>query len=367
MANLDPVLVGYKDIYDIDIVDEALINLQKIYTDYLNGLQITLPYLQNISFGYLDNFSINALTNVVDDRGVIAMTIYAPFILSDLFYGLLSHPSVLRDLENQSEVEKFSSYSIPKSLKELATEENGTIAIRSPRWRPETLLRNSYAAMLVNIANDFLFLHETGHLLQGHIPMRRKILKSFEPLMAFGNITDTQYSCLVNHALEYDADWFCIKYLIDFGIRNQLLTSKLAGFSETPRFLFRTLVLAIVLVMFSGDLSRYETAMYKCKTHPHPYWRFLTLYHTVDITLDELYPELKPQWKAAYYDVLIDLRYIADIYEPVKRWFSDASLMKSVLDDHFEKIVTEHSKIADILKSSPYHFLSHLTVDTEKS
>lgn len=362
MANLDPILVGYKDIYDVALVDEALINLQETYTDYLSGLRIALPYIQNISFCYLNNFSINALTNVIDDRAVIATTIYAPLIFSDLFYGLLSHPSILRDLDNQSEVKKFSSYSIPKSLNELESEENGTKVIRSPRWRPETLLRNSYAAMLTNIANDFLFLHETGHLLHGHLPMRGKILKCFDPLMAFDDITDTEYFCLINHALEYDADWFSIKYLIDFGIRDELLSSKLAGLAETPRFLLRTLVLAVALVMFSGDLSQYATDMYKCKTHPHSYWRFLTLYSTVDTTLDELYPELKPQWKAAFYDVLIDLKYIGDIYEPVKRWFSNSSSMGNDLaDGHFEKIVTEHSKIADILKNSPYHFLTYQT------
>lgn len=361
MLNLDPILVGYKDIYDVEMIDEELINFREIYTDYLNQLRIALPYIHNISFCYLDDFSINALANVVDNHGIIAMTIYSPLIFSDLFHGLLSHPSVLRDLESQSEVEKFATYSIPKQLKELAFEENGTRFVKSPRWKPETVLRNSYATILRNIAVDFLFLHETGHLVRGHPPIRREILKCFEPLMAFGDIKDSEHYCIVNHALEYDADWFSIKYLIDFAMRNKLLASKLDGFSETPRFLFRTIALAVSLVILSGDLSRYETDIYKHRTHPHPYWRFLTIYHTVDYTLDQLYPELKCHWKSSFIDVLIDLRYIADIYEPAQRFFSDISLIKNTLADHFTKIVTEHSKIAEILNNSPYHILSKIS------
>lgn len=361
MQSIDPILVGYKDIYDGELIDETLIALQKNYTTYIDSLPIALPYVRQASFCYLNDFSINALANVIDDCSVVAMTVYAPVIFSDLFYGILSHPSVLRDFEKDAEVGQFDRYFIPKQIEELS--DLNTYAVRSPRWRPEALVRNSYAAMLTNVALDFLFLHEVGHLFHGHPHMRREMLRCFDPLTAFGDVKEIESVCLINHALEYDADWFAIKYLIDFGFRNKLISSKLAGLSETPRFLFKTIVLAVLLVMFSGDLSRYKAETYKRRTHPHPYWRFLTLYSTGAETVETLYPELISDWKAAFNEAIIELRYISGIYEPAQRFFSDASSMKVDFGGHFERIVAEHSTVTAILQKSPHHFLSYVKSD----
>lgn len=360
MPNLDPALVGYKDIYDSEILDKNLISIQDKYTEYLIEWHKYLPYINNVTFCYINDFSINALTNIVNSDGVVALNIYAPLLFSDLFYGLLSHPSVFPEYgQSKLEVPKFTNYSIPKQLKDLYFEkEDRLISVKSPRWIPEIAQRCTYASILSEIAIDFLFLHEMGHLLRGHSPFRREILKIFEPLTAFGDTKDSEDFCLVNHALEYDADWFAMKYIIDFSIRDQLPLSKLNNLIDHPRFLFETIIIAIVLVILSGDLSRYETIKYKNRIHPHPYWRFLTLYAVIDCTLGELHPELKKYWKPSFYDALIDLRYIAEIYEPARRYFSDAPSMQNNLMAHYTKIVKEQARIAKILESSSHYFAS---------
>jgi len=341
-------LIGYKRIFDPE-KDEAqdskyLKKAQDIYSLQLELFEGTTSIINTTSFCFFREFDLNALSNCVDGHGVIGITAGTPLLLKDIFNSLLSHPKFLaKDLNATDEKAYFNYLTMPNSSSDYLIDGE---YLRVPRYSPINPSRGRYAGILSDLSLDFLFLHELAHLIGGHILFRKNALHIFQEIAAFSKYKVKKEHAISCHALEYDADWFAVQALILTGMENKGIIGSLDNIAKNPTFLFRTIILSIVILMICGIKKEISLEQAPVMFHPHPYWRLFLLYMAGNRVVSYNFPEMEDNWKKAFYQALVDLRYASIIFEPANKFFRDEksiipgfrSKIMSILDRHNDLI-----------------------------
>jgi hypothetical protein len=165
----------------------AEIWLRDVRTQYV-------PKMGPVHFDYIENLQMNALAFESNDHDFVGIYIGAIVTTYGFFGSLLSYPRSLMSIGNPlAEGEVDSTNFEPNQ----------------PMRVPGDPARRSYAHLLATIAIDFLFAHELGHLMHGHVKLMRK--RTGIPFLAEFDLTQkTHEENLMLQTLEMDADSFAV-------------------------------------------------------------------------------------------------------------------------------------------------------------
>jgi len=305
---------------------------------------------QNAFFCILHESKLNALSNSLEGESVIGITVGAPLLLSDLFLGLLSHPAFVPDIgASTDECAPFDQYNLP-----TIGGRYGLASVRLPRFIPISQTRRGYAALLTDLALDFLFLHEMGHLVAGHIPYLQMLRGSHSAITAFDYpIAEPPDDALTDHAIEFDADWFAMKLLIPLCLRDEILLASFKGMGEASRFRFRSLILAIILCILVG--GRDSPTVDEClseRQHPHPYWRILLLEYCGLQAIHHNLPGAEEIWTGAFRQALKDIATVRNLLTEAESFFAEILTVGPIINDHHSRLLDRHQRLIDQLKEN---------------
>jgi hypothetical protein len=183
--------------------DLGLLNEEKLecYTPIIAQLHVLNRELQsekatypNVYFDVISDSTFKASVRRKDDTYYLAISIGAFYILDDIFSRFMCHKDVLAEIGNSS----FENELLPieindyKDYRELFKKRPTNESIQ-----PIDKIRRSASNIMLFWALKYLFLHEYGHILYGHVDF----YNSNEAL----ELDDT---FLTKQTIEYDADAF---------------------------------------------------------------------------------------------------------------------------------------------------------------
>jgi hypothetical protein len=242
-----------------------------------------------VHFDYVENMGMNAFA--FESGGHDFVGLYAGTIITiyRFFASLLAYPRLLMSIGNPlTEVEWISHTDDPK-----------LIVSRIPKDQA----RRSFAHLLATLAIDFLFAHEIGHLMNGHVKLIGKS-KGSTFLAEFDSTRKTSEEYLMRQALEMDADSFAVGQGVTTALGR---ASKLDSIGppdwrqwySTPRqalFAWTLAIYGLFRLFFRGEvnLSDLEIAI-----HPPPNIRLVIALGTMEEILikrglEELRAQLEP-------------------------------------------------------------------------
>ncbi|TBE20546.1 hypothetical protein [Rhizobium ruizarguesonis] len=162
-----------------------------------------------VRIGFTEDLAFNAFAGTNEDGDIIAICLNVPISLALLFNRALMFRAVMPWLD-----EFDDSHVDPKPL---ATDD-----LRFPLLRPQPhptgkfgKLRTSLSFLMMNIALDFIFLHELGHLWNGHTSL-------VQARFGLGVLTEIEddkklpLSAIDRQTLEMDADCFAARIMATF-------------------------------------------------------------------------------------------------------------------------------------------------------
>jgi hypothetical protein len=153
-----------------------------------------VPTMGPVHFDYIENLELNALAFEADDHDFVGVYVGTVVTIYAFFSSLLAYPRLLMSIGNPLAEEEWKSYTVdPKLLFR----------------QPKDVARRSFAHQIATIAIDFLFAHEIGHLMNGHVKLLRT--RQGIPLMPeFDPTQKTREQNLTLQTLEMDADSFAV-------------------------------------------------------------------------------------------------------------------------------------------------------------
>jgi hypothetical protein len=164
----------------------------EIWLQYVRTQHV--PTMGPVHFDYIENGDVNAFASEWDNYDFVGVYVGAIVTIYSFFGSLLAYPRFLMSIGNPLAEEEWKSETFdPKQLYR----------------QPKDVARRSFAHLLATIAIDFLFAHEIGHLMNGHV----KLLKTRKemPLLAeFDPTQKTPEENLTRQTLEMDADSFAV-------------------------------------------------------------------------------------------------------------------------------------------------------------
>jgi hypothetical protein len=153
-----------------------------------------VPTMGPVHFDYIENWDVNALAFERDNHDFVGIYIGAIVTIYSFFGSLLAYPRFLMSIGNPLAEEEWKSDRFdPRQLYR----------------QPKDVARRSFAHLMATLAIDFLFAHEIGHLMNGHVKLLR--MKKGMPLVAeFDPTQKTLEENLTLQTLEMDADSFAV-------------------------------------------------------------------------------------------------------------------------------------------------------------
>lgn len=153
-----------------------------------------VPTMGPVHFEYIENWDVNALAFEWDNYDFVGVYVGAIATIYSFFGALLAYPRFLMSIGNPMAEEEWKSDAFhPKQLYR----------------QPKDAARRSFAHLIATIAIDFLFAHEIGHLMSGHVKLLR-IRKGLPLLAEFDPTQKTREENLTLQTLEMDADSFAV-------------------------------------------------------------------------------------------------------------------------------------------------------------
>jgi hypothetical protein len=151
-----------------------------------------VPTMGPVHFDYIENMEVNAFALESDNHDFVGVYVGAIITIYSFFGSLLAYPRVLMSIGNPLTEEGWRSDTFdPKQLYR----------------QPKDVARRSFAHLIATIAIDFLFAHEIGHLMHGHVKLLRT--RQGTPILAeFDLATKTSEENITLQTLEMDADSF---------------------------------------------------------------------------------------------------------------------------------------------------------------
>ncbi len=153
-----------------------------------------VPTMGPVHFDYIENWDVNALAFESDNHDFVGVYVGAIVTIYGFFGSLLAYPRFLMSIGNPLAEEEWKSDIVdPQQLFR----------------QPKDLARRSFAHLIATIAIVFLFAHEIGHLMNGHVKLLGT--KKGMPLLAeFDPTQKTREENLTLQRLEMDADAFAV-------------------------------------------------------------------------------------------------------------------------------------------------------------
>jgi hypothetical protein len=166
--------------------------------------------LPAVYIDFIDNDKFNAVATKKEDRYYIGINWGSVLILYDLFQRIMTSPKIFPHIGDASKEE------IKKIYNPLITEFSKLILSNDldRGLGPKDVERKSHAATLTSLAIGFLFLHEYGHILNGHIDLKGNLFNSFS-LSEMENDSNS-FTPLNSQTIEVDADRFATTFSIWF-------------------------------------------------------------------------------------------------------------------------------------------------------
>jgi len=153
-----------------------------------------VPTMGPVHFDYVENLELNAFAFESENHEFVGVYVGTIVTIYSFFGSLLAYPRLLMSVGDPLAEEEWKSDTFdPKQLYR----------------QPKNLARRSFAHLMASIAIDFLFAHEIGHLMNGHVKLLR--MRKGVPLLAEFDLTQkTHEENLTLQSLEMDADSFAV-------------------------------------------------------------------------------------------------------------------------------------------------------------
>jgi hypothetical protein len=218
-----------------------------------------VPTMGPVLFEYVENMKMNAFA--FEDEGYEFVGVYVGVIVTVYSFvgSLLAHPGFLPSIGSPTTEEEWKSE---------------TFDPRQLYRRPKDPARLSFAHLIATLAIDFLFAHEIGHLMNGHVKL---LARRGSPLLAEFDLTHrTSDENLTLQTLEMDADSFAVGQGLATafgraGEPNHVFPPDWRQWYATPRLALFTWTLAIYglfRLFFAGavDLDSLDSASHPPRT-----------------------------------------------------------------------------------------------------
>lgn len=183
----------------------------QIYNSFLNlDIWIKTKYkdIPPIYCNFINNTYFNACARKVNNAYFIGINIGAYYLLNDIFSRMLSCPTILEEFGDSSkEIKPRPLFNAQiTDLTTLLNSKEEDVLINLPKDHQ----RLYFSQFLTSTAMKFLFLHEYGHIANGHLDLKFSLDKStsFYEINNFKH-TDT-ISALDLQTLEMDADCYAV-------------------------------------------------------------------------------------------------------------------------------------------------------------
>lgn len=242
----------------------------------LNRLNVLLPpnALQSTYFDFIANRNLNAIASSSMSYDLVGLYSGSILNLAVLFFILLSHPEVLPELGDPSKetawFDDLSDCEWTGTLSKVFS----AIRPRSDALNfPKDPARYSAAALMATIALDFLFFHEIGHLVLGHIDY----LANLTGDRVFTEVRTGQFLLPeTSHGLELQADEFAA--LISLGTCFGIDSSQTPQAFPSTAEAIRRWTFAVGLLFLVFDRGDTRVAAHKDQDHPHSAVRLMNVF-----------------------------------------------------------------------------------------
>lgn len=207
------------------------------------------------------------------------------WLMHEVFFTLFSHPNFLPDLGGQADANvPFEHLEAGFSTHAgLASVPGGLVS----RSHPPTFndVRDSLAFTTAQMAIEFTFYHELGHLVCGHpgFPGTRVGLEQFHELSTRGDRADLS-GAEVAQALEYDADCFAVQVALANHLMGQYFhvpEQAIQGYPTDLELSYYCWALAVSALFRIFAQHKPAIADSEATDHPHPLLRSLLITVTV--------------------------------------------------------------------------------------
>jgi hypothetical protein len=217
----------------------------------------------------VDNPQLNAIADCSGDSDCIYIFRGVLEKLYGTLLGLLSIPEFLPWLGNANgedarhiiPADGFTAIPLLLSASE----------IEGPALFPSDEKRRMVAEWLAELALEFLIYHELGHVIGGHLEIRKD---GFLPISEFVQFIPKSDGCHLSHVLEWDADAFAC-FITSAIHTNAKLVESLCdairpNYREPKDFAVLTYLVAIGTIFRLLDPSRRRKIQESESSHPHP-------------------------------------------------------------------------------------------------
>jgi hypothetical protein len=253
-----------------------------------------VPKMGPVHFDYIENLEMNALAFESNDHDFVGVYIGAIVTIYAFFGFLLSYPRFLMSIGN------------PLAEGEL---NSTTLDPNQPMRLPKDAARRSYAHLLSTLAIDFLFAHELGHLMNGHVKLMKK-RTGIPFLTEFDSTQRSRDENLVLQTFEMDADSFAVGQGLATAVGRTGETQKVfpvdwRPWYSTPRQALFTWTLAIYAFfrLFYKGIANLDNL--DSTNHPPPNIRMSMILSTlVEFLKKKGLEELIPQMESIIGDVM---------------------------------------------------------------
>lgn len=252
------------------------------YWDYAKKLRMKplyTRYLKQFHFDFIERQSLNAIASSRDEVGLVACHSGSFDNIASFFTLLLSHPKVLPGVGDPSREKDWilSLKDCDWSASWSAILENIDMRETPPPNYPIDPDRALFAHSLAILAMDFLFFHEIGHLVGGHLEFLRGDAKvgGLEEVAfnARSRLTPLDYQ-----ALELNADSHAVVTMTrEWFMLPDILPESWTFTTATEAI--ESLVLAMLSLFIMFDRTASSVKYYDSARHPHPAVRLANVFH----------------------------------------------------------------------------------------
>jgi hypothetical protein len=188
---------------------KTLQELKDDVKNFISFLRIRYPSLPSINFNFIDNRSLNACADIVDDRYYVGVNFGVYLLITDMFSKMLATKSVFPHVGNINiETDEKKTINRFTYLDDVKYNQYKSFAPR-----PKDELRLFYARALSDNAMRYLIYHEIGHIVRGHCGYY-KFARDNES--SWNEFEKNQFlEPLHFQTMEMDADFFAVNFIYE--------------------------------------------------------------------------------------------------------------------------------------------------------
>lgn len=297
-----------------------------------------------VGFDFVVSDAFDAFSTVLDDQSwFLVMAAHGvPALLADWYGAILSHPALLPHIGNPARekvcVENLSG-GIVRTLRAQGGRPHPAYqAVQNPRLTPYDDERTRYSLLLFFLGMEFIFLHEIGHVVAGHLQLGP--YRTFSATARASPQVDDEVL-----ALELDADLFAASTLAASIIEHRetilLPPKELTG---STSFLLEALSLALS-ALFLIEADRVVAERVTITDHPTPQVRLASVVAKIYEHFAQIgdRPDLAMQWRSSFRDAL-------DTLSAIGSTFGVHGLFHAKLREEAEQAEAEAKRLGKILQ-----------------